>query len=100
MSELNPSPVSTDTLSREAARDIAKLLLCLVVLAVGFAAYWVYPYPGGSRPSIGGFIALFFREALLFAFFGVAALAVVGLAAVRSIARLVSKLIHTTEAPK
>jgi len=100
MSELNQSSVSSDTVSRGVARDIAKLLLCLVILAGAFAAYWVYPYPSGSRPSMGGFIALFFREALLFAFFGVAGLAVGGLAAVRSIARLLSKPVRTTGAPK
>jgi len=74
------------------AKDIALLLVPLVILAGAMSAYWLYPFPGGKHPSIWGFIALFFREALLLAFFGVIGLVLLVTAMAGAVYRLILRL--------
>lgn len=80
------------TPSAGVAKDIALFLVAVVVMVACMVAYWSYPFPSGDRPDIWGFIALFFREALLLAFFAAVALFVLAVALVGALIRLVSKL--------
>jgi len=54
--------------------------------------YWSYPFPSGKRPDAWGFVALFFREALLLASFAAVALFAVAVAFLGAVVRLVSSL--------
>ena len=81
-------PANPDRAPSSAAADVAWLLLALIVLAGAMVMYWNYPYPGDHRPDFFGFVALFLREALLLAFFGIIGLLLLGLAVVRSSVRL------------
>jgi hypothetical protein len=86
-------PVSdSSTQGVSTAKDVLVLVAALLVMVACMVGYWSYPFPDGKYPDASGFISLFFREALLLAFFAVTALFVLVVAVVGAALRLASRL--------
>ncbi|MGM9485566.1 hypothetical protein ACS5PN_30535 [Roseateles sp. NT4] len=74
------------------AKGVLVLVAALLVMVACMVGYWSYPFPNGKYPDVLGFIALFFKEALLLAFFAVTTLFVLVVAFVGAVLRLASRL--------
>ena len=80
------------TPSAGAAKEIAMVLVAVLVMVACMVSYWSYPFPNGKYPDIWGFIALFFREALLLALFALFALVVLVAALLGAVIRLFTRI--------
>ena len=85
-------PENQSPQSPSLAKDAAQLLVALIVMAGAMSLYWLYPFPSGHKPDVWGFLALFFKEVLLLAFFAGCGLLLLIAVAIRSLVRLTSAL--------